>query len=665
MISASARTAVVVVNYNSSDHLERLLPSLADENLRRVLIWDNASSEAEVTALKDLAARDPNLIVHLHDSNIGFGPAVNRAIELLSKSCEPEFYWIVNPDVVVLPGTVKALESSADLNAADILSPLIVRRDPGGRELIWFNGGEIDRTAGRSIHLNIGEPLVGSPGGYATCTFVSGAAIHVRASAWLSLNGFNEDFFLYCEDADLSLRAAGLGLRLGVERSARVEHVEGGSSGGTGPGPVFYYYVQRNRLRLYRQFTSRLNLVLGRGLFETARLLVFPLVRSTRGTRARAFRSSLRGLRHGLFGASEATMIRSAVSPVDTIRVYDVARTAHLERMVAEPDSLLLYRSRSYDFEVTSPMSERVIQAGTLATIRTLVRTRPRVVELNEPLMIRAWPRLLPLAITGRVLPRTRVVSYAIENSDLASAFARTFRLHPKVAASLVRVLGGGFARSYDRIAFGTSDSQRTYERLLGTRALRHRELATFTALEPAAVSTVSKTKQSVIFLGAFEQYKGLPELISAWRIVAAELPTASLVMAGKGSLENEAVALATSIGGVSVAIDPSRDEISRLLADASHLTLLSQPGNLWREQVGLPIVEGLSFGCRIITTDQTGLREWLVDHGHLVVPSKTSSEVLARMIVHQLQLDSAPESILASLPNVGGREAADRWMRD
>ena len=88
-----------------------------------------------------------------------------------------------------------------------------------------------------------------------------------------------------------------------------------------------------------------------------------------------------------------------------------------------------------------------------------------------------------------------------------------------------------------------------------------------------------------------------------------------------------------------------------------------TQPAEKWREQVGLPIAEGLAHGCSRVTADQTGLADWLTAHGHIVLPAGQTTEGLALGIIAALRLRRKPESVIGDLPAVDGRLAADDWL--
>jgi glycosyltransferase involved in cell wall biosynthesis len=140
-------------------------------------------------------------------------------------------------------------------------------------------------------------------------------------------------------------------------------------------------------------------------------------------------------------------------------------------------------------------------------------------------------------------------------------------------------------------------------------------------------------------------------------------LPGATLTLLGKGRLEPLAERAAALDDSIDLVIDPSRTEIHRRLAGSRALALPSQPTPSWREQVGLPIVEGLSHGCAIVATSETGLAGWLKDHGHGVLDTPTTPEALANALAWALTSGPQPVDIIASLPAVDGRLAADEWM--
>ena len=166
-----------------------------------------------------------------------------------------------------------------------------------------------------------------------------------------------------------------------------------------------------------------------------------------------------------------------------------------------------------------------------------------------------------------------------------------------------------------------------------------------------------------MIFVGAFTERKGVPLLLQAWPEVRRLHPHAELLIVGKGRLEAEVIAAGEAPLGIRVNIDPERRVIHDLLETSAILVLPSQPSPTWREQVGLPIVEGLSHGLTIVTTEETGLAEWLEENGHHVVHDPRSVTELARALSIALETRRPAQAVLAALPIRDGRLAADDWL--
>jgi glycosyltransferase involved in cell wall biosynthesis len=352
------------------------------------------------------------------------------------------------------------------------------------------------------------------------------------------------------------------------------------------------------------------------------------------------------------------------------VRVYETLRTAHLERAHEHTPASVVYVRRSYDFDESLLAGLDVRPCGSLRDLfRLLVRSDVRVLEVNEPLMLSAL-KLSAVAVTASRLgalrrrSRVEVVSYALANSDPFASSTARLRSGPRRRA--FRVGTRLLTRALSRLAFGSPAAEVEYAGVVAAAGPR---LATrlFPAL-PVACEVCDRgaletgDRGHVVFLGAFDHRKGLEQVLAAWPYVADRAPDLRLRLLGKGPL----VAMAEEAAqrdDVSLVVDPSRDEIHRSLAGARTLVLLSQPSSTWREQIGLPIVEGLAHGCQVVCTDETGLAAWLDDHGHHVLPPTASPQEVADAVVASVRSSRSPADVLADLPPVDGRRAADAWL--
>lgn len=306
------RVHVVVVNFRSADYLQVCVESLLLSGVGSITIVDNASGDAERSALDQISSQDARIDLILSPSNLGFGAGVNLGVRR-SNAIAGDFVWVVNPDTAVELAAAQDLASALAGTHAEIVSPLISTGGPG-EESIWFAGGYVDYQKGVSWHVNAGEDLRSITGDLFESSFITGAAPMMTRSTWDQLGGFREDLFLYWEDADLSIRAIAMGMRLAVVPSARIWHEQGGSTGqrGGGHSPGYYYYNQRNRLVVCRQKSSLGQLLAGRGLRETLRLLAKPLLMET-APRWPKFASSLRGIWDGCRGVTGLGPVKGSV----------------------------------------------------------------------------------------------------------------------------------------------------------------------------------------------------------------------------------------------------------------------------------------------------------------------------------------------------------------
>lgn len=343
-------------------------------------------------------------------------------------------------------------------------------------------------------------------------------------------------------------------------------------------------------------------------------------------------------------------------------RLYESVRTAHLERARQLEPASILYRVKRYDFQDDLARGLDLHRLSPLRAALLLRRSRVEALEVNEPLMLSSLPATALAVAAVRAFrggARPLVVAYAIENADPFAAPTRAWK--GRVRRRLERALARYVWRRVDRVAFGTSAARDLYRTVLPPLRGRERVIPAL----PAARAGLAGPKMpgTVVFLGDFSPRKGLPLLLEAWPRVAAARPAARLTLIGKGRLLAEAEAFAATHSSVTLLVDPPRDRIRTVLDAGTVLTLPSQPTPTWREQVGLPIVEGLESGCAIVTTTETGLASWLSGHGHAVVPGSADAGRLADALIAQIDAGDRSEAIWASLPARDGRLAADAWM--
>jgi GT2 family glycosyltransferase len=209
-----ATLSTVIVAHDSLPKLRQSLPALTAQlgEQDELIVVDNASSDALRQELGRLA---PSARLLSLPRNVGFAAGANRGVEAASG----DVVVLLNPDAVVSPGWSEAI------------------RDPWGGPwdawmgLVLLDDGEHINTSGGILHFtglgwsgHIGEPTVMAPSDPTEVAFLSGACMAVPRARWHELGGLPEEFFMYCEDVDLSLRFRLCGGRLAVIPDAMVRH---------------------------------------------------------------------------------------------------------------------------------------------------------------------------------------------------------------------------------------------------------------------------------------------------------------------------------------------------------------------------------------------------------------------------------------------------------
>lgn len=238
----SSTFAVIVVNYGSTHLLEKNLRLLEVSGLGgHIVVVDSFTSEEELHTLQELA-RSSGWSVLALDRNRGFGAAVNAgARHALDHGVEA--LVVLNPDAFIDAGNLMKLVAVVEKDPGAMVSPTMMTS--GGS--VWFDGMELYLASGRVASQRRRVPPAGRHE-----PWISGACFAMARNLWERVGGFDEDYFLYWEDVDLSRRVAGAGGRLAVRADIVAIHDPGGTQvglGGAGTKSADYYYFNvRNRL---------------------------------------------------------------------------------------------------------------------------------------------------------------------------------------------------------------------------------------------------------------------------------------------------------------------------------------------------------------------------------------------------------------------------------
>jgi GT2 family glycosyltransferase len=258
---------VVVVSYNSEQHLRACVEPLVGAPNVRVIVVDSASSDGTVESVSDLSVSTVPL-----SENRGFAYACNVGWRL----GDAAYVLFLNPDAVIdIESLGRLVEVAERAPTVGAVAPKIVDAD-GSLDFSLRRFPRLRSTYAQALFLHRLFPraewtdeLVRDPQAYqqpGTPEWASGACLLVRRAALERLGGLDEGFFLYCEDRDLCRRIRDAGLEIRFEPGAVAAH-EGGASA---PRAALLPVLAASRIRYARKhhadyvaFLERLGIGLG------------------------------------------------------------------------------------------------------------------------------------------------------------------------------------------------------------------------------------------------------------------------------------------------------------------------------------------------------------------------------------------------------------------
>ena len=230
---AACALSIVIVNWNGGNLLARCLASLQRQlgTLSadcEMIVVDNGSSDS---SMQDVACA-PSVVAIYNNRNLGFGQACNIG----ARTARGRFLLFLNPDCEVRQGSIE--RCLAELQSADVGACSVALTDESGavsRSCHRFPNlaNFCARILGLqfvSARISGGAMTEWDHGSDADVDHVIGAFYALRRELFDQLGGFDERFFMYLEDLDLSLRIRQAGYRIRFLCAPASFHIGGGVS---------------------------------------------------------------------------------------------------------------------------------------------------------------------------------------------------------------------------------------------------------------------------------------------------------------------------------------------------------------------------------------------------------------------------------------------------
>ena len=230
--------SVVIVAADSGASLRDCAArALAGSATTQVILVDNASTDGVPQSIERDSANDPRVRVVYNDANLGFGAAVNRGAQF----ARGDVLLVLNPDCLLEADTLARLldvlrthpragvVGAVMVDDRGAVDPASRRRDPLLRRALMTTSGMAKHETRDSGCAGVNVPGA-VPGEVIEVENVSGALMLIPRAVFEQLGGFDEGYFLHCEDLDLCRRARDAGYAVLLAGDVRVVHCKGGSS---------------------------------------------------------------------------------------------------------------------------------------------------------------------------------------------------------------------------------------------------------------------------------------------------------------------------------------------------------------------------------------------------------------------------------------------------
>lgn len=225
MTKAVSKCAVVVPNWNGKHHLKACLGSLVDQSQAvTIVVVDNGSRDGSAAFI---SKNFPRIVLHTYPKNIGFTGAVNDGIGWAIENGY-EYVALLNNDAVADRDWVKKLVHYMDTHQKTGIAT---------SKIVGFDGKLMDSTGefysiwGLSFSRGRDEPVSNLYDKDQRIFGASGGASIYRISMLKQIGLFDNDFFAYYEDVDISFRARLAGWEISYVPTAIVRHHIGATLG--------------------------------------------------------------------------------------------------------------------------------------------------------------------------------------------------------------------------------------------------------------------------------------------------------------------------------------------------------------------------------------------------------------------------------------------------
>ena len=221
--------SIVIVNYKSWNHLFSCLESIQNIKLEyitiEVIVVDNCSNDSKLNVFRN---DFPNFSFIENSGNNGFANGCN----LGAKNSSGDYLFFLNPDTIISKESI--LEMYTFLNENKNVGIVSCKQiDTSGsyeKNVRFFPDLSTLFGLFRALNKKKLDSKISLKNDVLYPDWVSGAVLLINRAWFDKISGWDEDFWMYYEDVNLSKKVSNLGGKVALLVNTEIIHNHGGSS---------------------------------------------------------------------------------------------------------------------------------------------------------------------------------------------------------------------------------------------------------------------------------------------------------------------------------------------------------------------------------------------------------------------------------------------------
>ncbi len=256
-MNSQKKVYIILLNWNGKEDTLECVESLKkiDYNNYKIIVVDNNSEDDSVLEIRKQYSE---IKIIENEKNFGFAGGNNVGIKYAMEN-GADYVLLINNDTTVEKDFLREIVKAGELNKeSGLLGPKTNYHSEPNR--IWFAGGKVSWMKNKGTHLGLDEIDEGQHNKIKQVDYLTGCCLLIKREVIEKIGALAEDYFLYYEDTDFSLRAKNAGYKCTYIPEAKIYHKVSRS---TKPGSSSYiYYHTRNGLVMTKRNGSFLNKII-------------------------------------------------------------------------------------------------------------------------------------------------------------------------------------------------------------------------------------------------------------------------------------------------------------------------------------------------------------------------------------------------------------------